>query len=420
MQQQALRKANRLWATDPIHSRRTLLIPLDACNLATSSGLERVARDENGDLTVWSRDVVGTASTSNTTRDGPVAVGRLVSTSTSSLETTAADQDQARTTTTTTNDFLAIWDDAVSSSSRGRPSLDSVTSSSSRNRDRLDSVSPPRDGPPMTAEPRGSPAASLSKRTLKVERLPASQLSFFPPSEDHKRNHAPVRENGRGGARAGVAQPEPTSQDLFFGPLANSLSNSIPSIVRSSFNKFLPASSTSPSSSSSASNLRSGSIALPLSRTSSPHRASSNTTNHVDHRARGRGQHGRSHSSAANATSGWGSQWVSGWNLDYFGGEEEQAAAASAITLGRNDEAPEGRGGRREQAQRRPFDGTGRVREGATNGVYQNGGHERLHRDGLDGRKHPKGGGERRTSEIGLEQVSTPSTLRTNGTLLDS
>ncbi|GAA5935038.1 uncharacterized protein JCM15063_003133 [Sporobolomyces koalae] len=335
--QQALRKANRLWATDPIHFKATLLIPLDECNLPSSSfGLERIAREENGDITVWKRD--GTDPSIASSSEAFAAAARrsdheqhLVSPRARHLVPTSSLETMSHPTLTPESDFLAIWDDEPGSSSR--PSLDSVRSSLRSSpgappskhtfslgdpisrfdpyplhgqRDTRDlsasgtpdyasstsqlsatfspalstsslDLTPPSD----TSSPNGSHLA-LAKRTLKVERLPASQLSFFAPPSSQSNSQLDVSTPKAYSAQ--TAAPE--SRGLFFGPLTNTLSSSFSSL-NLTLNKYLGSTSTR------------GAIALPLSRTSSPHRSVSSGT-------------------------------ASGWNLDYFGGEEDLLAHGRA------------------------------------------------------------------------------------------
>ncbi|GAA5897821.1 LysM peptidoglycan-binding domain-containing protein [Sporobolomyces salmoneus] len=440
--QQALRKANRLWATDPIHLRPTLLIPLDECNLPSSSfGLERIAREENGDITVWRRDDFPSSASSSSQRSEREGLGlaagrserehqivspkarRLISTS--SFETSPNPQQQP--STTSTNDFLSIWDDAPASS---RPSLDSVRSSTSSysspnprgrqssfspyqssNHDpysssnaslelppplppnRHHSYQPPPPLIPLTPDYSSqaslsfSPAPStssldttpptdpgslpnnvgpngiLSKRTLKVERLPASQLSFFPPPNPNNPT-SPTRPGipstgttSRSPAAQSPQKQREESEDLFFGPLANTLTTSFPSLRN--LNKYLPSSFTVASTSASSSSNGSGSIALPLSRTESPKRDRTRTSSSNGARGSNRG----------------------GWNLDYFGGEEEQAA----LVLGGGGGGGDSRNGRSSDSRRK--------RNGTSNGQSQNSS------SSLEGYR-------RRVGEIGLEQVS--------------
>ncbi|KAM0789371.1 hypothetical protein ACM66B_000201 [Microbotryomycetes sp. NB124-2] len=61
---QALRSSNRLWHSDSIHLRKTLNIPLDLCHLpSASAGIERIEREEDGNIVVWQRDRVPSSST---------------------------------------------------------------------------------------------------------------------------------------------------------------------------------------------------------------------------------------------------------------------------------------------------------------------------------------------------------------------
>ncbi|GAA6017158.1 hypothetical protein JCM11491_001838 [Sporobolomyces phaffii] len=425
--QQALRKANRLWATDPIHLRSTLLIPLDECNLPSSSfGLERVAREENGDITVWRREETPTSRSKRTNREGLHAAAgrsdvehRVVSPTARRLISTSS-FDTSPNPNPTTNDFLAIWDDTPATSSR--PSLDSVRSYTSSDSSpappkpdfspRISSylsstnnpyssssasleLSPPLppskrfydatsaqvaptpsplipvtpeyssrdstsshttdDTPPSeSGSAPGTASTTLSKRTLKVERLPASQLSFFPgphPSNSHPPVPPPPSSSRPNGHRNGP--PGEDSDDLFFGPLANSLAASFPSLR--GLNKYLPNAFAPRAYSTGV-----GQIALPLSRTASPHRDRSTPTQ-----------------------TGSGN----GWNLDYFGGEEEHAAAATAVPPSRWQ----------VEGARRGRIAADRKRVTPTRGEV----------DGTRGRGPSAGGFERRTSEIGLEDVGS-------------
>ncbi|GAA5825687.1 hypothetical protein JCM5353_005233 [Sporobolomyces roseus] len=414
--QQALRKANRLWATDPIHLRPNLLIPLDQCNLPSSSfGLERIAREENGDITVWKREAP-TSPSRRTDREGlSVAAGRsekehhIISPtarrliSTSSFETSPIPAG---------SDFLAIWDETPSSSSR--PSLDSVrsstgsTTSSSHaprpsfspqissylsltnnpyssspslgpspplptSQDLVDATNHTPMSPPLIpaktpdysssasqASTSLSPAPSsssnttppsdtgangtLTKRTLKIERLPASQLSFFPP---HANEDSPSTTPKPTPSESTTKSP---SEDLFFGPLTNSLASSFSSL---GLNKYLPTSFSS-------SNLysKSGSIALPLSRTNS---SSSDM--------------GMNRSSS-----------MRGWNLDFFGGEEEHAPSSFAKSAISRSRSTLGLNGASDSRRRK-----GENQVSSLNGI------------------------PRRTSEIGLEDVTMNDEVRPSG-----
>jgi len=418
-QQQALRKANRLWATDPIHLRPNLLIPLDQCNLPSSSfGLERIAREENGDITVWKREAP-TSPSRRTDHEGlSVAAGRsekehhILSPTARRLISTSSFETSPNPAG---SDFLAIWDETPSSSSR--PSLDSVRSStgsitssshaprpsyspqissylSSTNnpyssspslgtspplptsQDLFDatnltpmspslipastpdysssasrastSLSPAPSSSSNTTPPSDTGAnGTLSKRTLKIERLPASQLSFFPP-------HANANEDSPSTTpkpTPSESTTKPPSEDLFFGPLTNSLASSFSSL---GLNKYLPTSFSS-------SNLysKSGSIALPLSRTNS---SNSNM--------------GMNRSSS-----------MRGWNLDFFGGEEEHAPSSFAKSAISRSRSTLGLNGASDSRRRK-----GENQVSSLNGI------------------------PRRTSEIGLEDVTTGTGARSSGT----
>ncbi|GAA5906840.1 hypothetical protein JCM8208_000054 [Rhodotorula glutinis] len=322
---QALRASNRLWPSDPIYLRSTLLIPLDQCNLPSSSfGVERIAREENGDLTVWERNGVASQSSSaglsgaaaRRERDGALVSpqARRVAAA-SALEFGAAapalgppidllaDDD---------NEYHSVWSDGGTPSVRGsldvprptsspqaylarttssyfdgrlqggRPSIEDlvsrgvspstaagsssfspVLSSSSR------ATSPPPAHPSSSSPAPGDDGASppLAKRTLRVARLPASQLAFFPPSSSASSTtsspHSPSKAMH---AQEQHARHRPEDESLFFGPLTNSLSASFSSL---GLDRYLPASLSSSSSTSRLNGYGNGGgkgrIALPVS-----------------------------------------------------------------------------------------------------------------------------------------------------------
>ena len=71
----ALRTCNRLWPTDPIWVRKQLTVPLDLCNLPSSTRIERVARaDQGGSLVIWERTDASTASRSNKQQYQPASI----------------------------------------------------------------------------------------------------------------------------------------------------------------------------------------------------------------------------------------------------------------------------------------------------------------------------------------------------------
>ncbi|GAA5904520.1 hypothetical protein JCM5296_005470 [Sporobolomyces johnsonii] len=413
---QALRKANRLWPTDPIHFRTSLLIPLDECNLPSSSfGVERIAREENGDITVWER---GDAGRMMATDGAPVSMpafgsaatraggeDRIVSprarrfASASAFELGANGSSSPRAQPHT-SDFSAIWDDPAelprcsfesASTSSPRPSFSPTVSaylSSTHNpysfspslapspppptneqivsrtvspaTSRLHAspppvtTSPPDFSRPSTASaststsptpssattPPDDHSAPLSKRTLRVERLPASQLAFFAPSStlpsstdtpytspnpnpndtstptspEKQRREQQQQQQHRAGA------PE---SSLFFGPLSNSLA----SLGLGRLDKYLPLPLPRPASfSSSASGGRGGSVALPScpSPSPSPTRSRSETT------AFGGALASASKAVATALPPSWGTRW----NLAYFGAEEDEAAARRGLGNG--------------------------------------------------------------------------------------
>ncbi|TNY18778.1 Proteophosphoglycan ppg4 [Rhodotorula diobovata] len=335
---QALRSSNRLWPSDPIYLRSTLLIPLDQCNLPSSSfGVERIAREENGDLTVWERNGTGSAdrnaaatglsgAAARRERDGGLVspqARRVAGASTASalergahahahahalgapvdllgLGDAAAPEDESE------NEYHSVWSDGGTPSARDsldvpRPvggsyfdghgpghlpvvedllgssrgaspsttaagsasAVSPAASSSSR------ATSPPStstaahpSSPSADHEPSSS-SPPLAKRTLRVARLPASQLAFFPPASSSAQ-HSPTKPTH--GAQAPRARPgpgpaqRPEDESLFFGPLTNSLSASLSSL---GLDRYLP---SALSSSSSTSRLHTkGRIALPPS-----------------------------------------------------------------------------------------------------------------------------------------------------------
>ncbi|KAK4048202.1 hypothetical protein OIV83_004907 [Microbotryomycetes sp. JL201] len=89
-QPQALRSSNRLWHSDSIHLRKTLNIPLDQCHLpSASAGIERIEREEDGNIVVWQRERVANASTSSTT-SFPSSQLPTMTTTSSTLPATAS------------------------------------------------------------------------------------------------------------------------------------------------------------------------------------------------------------------------------------------------------------------------------------------------------------------------------------------
>ena len=307
LQLQALRSSNRLWPTDPIYLRSTLLIPLDQCNLPSSSfGVERIAREENGDLTVWERNGAGQASAAGLSAGAArrEREGALVSPQARRVAAASAFELGARAAPPALgppidlladddNEYHSVWSDGGTPSVRGsldvprptsspqaylarttsfyfdgrleggRPSIEDlvsrgvspstaagsssfspVASSSSR------ATSPPPAHPssssPTLDDNTGSPP--LAKRTLRVARLPASQLAFFPPSSSASSTtsspHSPSKPTH---SQQPHPRQRPEDESLFFGPLTNSLSASFSSL---GLDRYLPASLSSSSSSS--------------------------------------------------------------------------------------------------------------------------------------------------------------------------
>lgn len=227
LQPQQLRLANRLWPSDSVHLRRVLHIPLDQCHLPSSSSIERVSREEDGNLIVWAREPLQRRTTSSSL-DG------------------------------STTDLLGAWEDTS-----GRSSLDSFRDPMVRANgkgkapallidgeeiEELDAVSgylpktnnpysfsappspplrndlfglyspfnpssaptlalrtseppDPHSGPSSSTDslgsnssrPSPSSAGTLSRRTLTVERVPSSSLSFFPPPNPAFSNSSSTR-----------------------------------------------------------------------------------------------------------------------------------------------------------------------------------------------------------------------------------
>lgn len=55
-----------MWSSDSIHLRKTLNIPLDQCHLpSASTGIERIEREEDGNITVWQRRPLPSSSSSS-------------------------------------------------------------------------------------------------------------------------------------------------------------------------------------------------------------------------------------------------------------------------------------------------------------------------------------------------------------------
>ncbi|GAA5879503.1 hypothetical protein JCM1840_003430 [Sporobolomyces johnsonii] len=397
---QALRKANRLWPTDPIHFRTSLLIPLDECNLPSSSfGVERIAREENGDITVWER---GDAGRMMATDGAPVSMpafgsaatraggeDRIVSprarrfASASAFELGANGSSSPRAQPHP-SDFPSIWDDPAepprcsfesASTSSPRPSFSPTVSaylSSTHNpysfspslapspppptneqivsrtvspaTSRLHAspppvtTSPPDFSRPSTASasasasptpssattPPDDHSAPLSKRTLRVERLPASQLAFFAPSStqlsstdtpytspnpnpnDTSTPTSPEkqrREQQQQQQHRGAGAQE---ESLFFGPLSNSLA----SLGLGRLDKYLP-------------------LPLPPSPSPSPARSRSETPTTAT-TAFGGALASASKAVATALPPSWGTRW----NLAYFGAEEDEAAARRGVGNG--------------------------------------------------------------------------------------
>ncbi|SCV69803.1 BQ2448_1197 [Microbotryum intermedium] len=257
VQAQALRSSNRLWPSDPIHLRATLNIPLDQCHLpSASAGIERIVREEDGNLVVWERDRQASASIPTSESPSASASASTSSSPWSTSNTVASTSDgivspRARRVTSnlpelngsassSTADLLNIWnnpepphslldevddDDAKTISQhphsnhapngygKGKArafdaspadylTLTNNPFASPTFQDKLISITPDPpisrsrsstlDSPTSSVNPfavpspptgsNGTAPDGLSKRTLTIERLPSSALSFFPPS----------------------------------------------------------------------------------------------------------------------------------------------------------------------------------------------------------------------------------------------
>ncbi|BGP00005.1 Proteophosphoglycan ppg4 [Rhodotorula toruloides ATCC 204091] len=328
---QALRTSNRLWPSDPLFLRSELLIPLDLCNLPSSSfGVERIAREENGDLTVWEKRAreggrLGDAA-ERERREGEV-VSPLARRASPIAGLADVDRGFGRDGAAE-NEFLSVWEEEVTAtqppltpdivapvhagpSSFGtvaaptatvsaRPSIDDDRplsieeivsrtvspsfSTSASTTTPSTSFSPEPPASPGSASPSGESA--LAKRTLRIARLPASDLAFFPAPT----SHPPSPKKPPPSARVPSRPSKATSESLFFGPLTDSLTSSLSSL---GLDKYLPSASSSSSSSA---------IRLPPSPASE----------------RGRRR-------------------KSGWGLLDFGAEEDEAFTASGSAGGAGD-----------------------------------------------------------------------------------
>ncbi|GJN90987.1 hypothetical protein Rhopal_004001-T1 [Rhodotorula paludigena] len=126
---QNLRASNRLWPSDPIFLRSTLLIPLDQCNLPSSSfGVERIAREENGDLTVWERSRgaarptagggLGSAAEREQREDGLVSPRARHIAAASAFELSAGtlpSVESEELVSTADNEYHSVWSDGTPS-----------------------------------------------------------------------------------------------------------------------------------------------------------------------------------------------------------------------------------------------------------------------------------------------------------------
>ncbi|BGP16750.1 hypothetical protein JCM10213v2_004753 [Rhodosporidiobolus nylandii] len=264
---QNLRTSNRLWSSDTIHLRSELLIPLDLCNLPSSSfGVERIAREENGDLTVWQRSAdnegagggkgaLGTAA-ERAEKETEVLSPRARRLASASAFGFGGGESGAPTPPAVPqSEFLDVWSNSPSlPSTSPRVSLDLPVPSRSAylattNNFFSTSPSPPPPSteelvsrtvsPPSSSTSQSRPSSSaatspppsataldstgegrLEKRTLRVERRAASELAFFPAPASEPKKPASATSS------ATSTQAVGGDESLFFGPLTTSLTSS--------------------------------------------------------------------------------------------------------------------------------------------------------------------------------------------------
>ncbi|GAA5845605.1 hypothetical protein JCM11251_007767 [Rhodosporidiobolus azoricus] len=230
---QALRASNRLWPSDPIFLRSTLLIPLDQCNLPSSSfGVERIAREENGDLTVWQRGGTGLSKQSTGGLGGAAEragkedvllsprARRLASSSAFELSTPPSGNSRPPSPPPApTNEYLDVWSSPAPSSrtsfdgappepSAFSPSVVAATSPNSHLPTTFDFFSASPTSPSLTTEelvsrpisPPGSSASASHSHSFSDSR-PSSSAATSPPS------------NGFGSAAGGGGE-EPAASPL--------------------------------------------------------------------------------------------------------------------------------------------------------------------------------------------------------------
>ncbi|GAA5857861.1 hypothetical protein JCM8547_006009 [Rhodosporidiobolus lusitaniae] len=306
---QNLRTSNRLWASDSIHLRAQLLIPLDLCNLPSSSfGVERIAREENGDLTVWQRngrssggeggegrrEGLGGAAERAGKQDALLSpkARRLASASAFELGGSSIGSSTPPTgAPASASEFLDVWsspssshasfdtfphphpaplpspsrfdylsstnntfhappspptptDEELVSRTVSPPGLSSSSGATAASFSRPSSSAATSPPPGSDPSPSSSSAAHkpLEKRTLRIERMTPSQLSFFPPSSSTPSSEHPPKSSSNSSS-----SKRQEDESLFFGPLTNSLSTSFSAL---GLDKYLPTSLSSTSSSS--------------------------------------------------------------------------------------------------------------------------------------------------------------------------
>ncbi|GAA5880546.1 hypothetical protein JCM3774_002003 [Rhodotorula dairenensis] len=320
---QALRASNRMWPSDPLFLRSELMIPLDQCHLPSLAlsdddvaharyqsltGLDHAQTYE--DLMRWDVDRGPGDGAGSKTGAGPTA-GEPPPPFSSS------------TTPRESSEFLTVWDDddcgALGTNSGTKVLTPDLVSSlvhqqqppsnpfaaradlavaSSQNGLPIESrTSAPGPSPEPTPTPRRPPA---SPPTLRIKRLPASQLAFFPaPSTSPPLPPPPpIPRSSRQDASSALGRTssrhaENDDSSLFFRPLAKQLQQmSIP----------LPSFLVSPS---------------PLSSSSS---ASSASLAGLGDRGRIRLPPSPGLSAGGSAAGGGG-----GWSLLDFGAEEDEA-----------------------------------------------------------------------------------------------
>lgn len=356
----ALRASNRLWPSDPLFLRTELLIPLDQCHLPTLAqahgGIEGLAeaRRANGAGTRAAGEEAKAEEGEDLMRWDAAAEGEPPPTAANG-EVPASGASSATLTPRESSEFLAVWDEVVEDGPGAgakalTPDLAAGGSATTPNPfAAATTVSTSASGPerpaPQTSRPFDSSSTlprsasdsprrgttSPSRGSLRIKRLPASQLAFFPePSLSPRASlsspsspgvRPPPRSDGasedrqRRRARADSS----SSSSLFFRPLAKQLGQlalPLPSFL-------LPSSSTSTSSPGAAAG---GSIRLPPSPLLSP--AATGSSGGGSGTWPRRPAHARRDSSATMGRSGGGG---GGWSLLDFGAEADEADQVVAL-----------------------------------------------------------------------------------------